>query len=431
MRVGGQGEILFFNAKTGVELKRVALPLPAGSEIRSIAQDQPGSPTVALGLSNGQVLVFQHTYKVTYPDNKKTITPEIAFPYGETPIGLDPQGRPLEHVSINAGDDSLLLAGSVDKQLLLLSMTREENMLTGESTLDEERIELPQIAEPVKAIYLDPRKQWLYVINGRATADVFDLHSRQLNGRYKLLEDPNAEVTASTSCWAASRCWWATPRVASPSGSWLAIPTANRACRTFVTSTWMARRSAPSLRNNGARASSPWTRRQPRRLPQHRAPYPAGPAGRRLFRGHHPVAAGQPPAAGAGWQDPPLRPEQPAPGNLLERALGQGLVRELRQAGLRLAVHRRDHRLRTEAEPLAADLGTLKAAFYAMILAAPLAIAAAVYTAYFMAPAMRRKVKPVIELMEALPTVILASSPACSWHPTSKATCRGCSACCC
>jgi phosphate transport system permease protein len=51
--------------------------------------------------------------------------------------------------------------------------------------------------------------------------------------------------------------------------------------------------------------------------------------------------------------------------------------------------------------------GTLKAAFYAMLLAAPLAIAAAVYTAYFMAPRMRRKVKPVIELMEALPTVIL------------------------
>src|SRR5690606_1278810 len=51
--------------------------------------------------------------------------------------------------------------------------------------------------------------------------------------------------------------------------------------------------------------------------------------------------------------------------------------------------------------------GTLKAAFYAMLLAAPLAIAAAIYTAYFMAPGMRRKVKPVIELMEAMPTVIL------------------------
>jgi len=42
-----------------------------------------------------------------------------------------------------------------------------------------------------------------------------------------------------------------------------------------------------------------------------------------------------------------------------------------------------------------------------MLFAAPLAIAAAVYSACFMAPALRRKVKPAIELMEALPTVIL------------------------
>ena len=55
--------------------------------------------------------------------------------------------------------------------------------------------------------------------------------------------------------------------------------------------------------------------------------------------------------------------------------------------------------------PLA--FGTIKAAFYAMLMAVPLAICGAIYTAYFMAPALRRKVKPVIELMEALPTVIL------------------------
>src|SRR5690606_41772554 len=55
--------------------------------------------------------------------------------------------------------------------------------------------------------------------------------------------------------------------------------------------------------------------------------------------------------------------------------------------------------------PLA--FGTWKAAFYAMLIATPLAIAGAVYTAYFMAPKVRRKVKPAIELMEALPTVIL------------------------
>ena len=42
-----------------------------------------------------------------------------------------------------------------------------------------------------------------------------------------------------------------------------------------------------------------------------------------------------------------------------------------------------------------------------MIVAAPLAICGALFTAYFMSPALRRKVKPLIELMAAMPTVIL------------------------
>jgi phosphate transport system permease protein len=51
--------------------------------------------------------------------------------------------------------------------------------------------------------------------------------------------------------------------------------------------------------------------------------------------------------------------------------------------------------------------GTLKAAFYAMLFAMPLSLLGAVYTAYFMAPAMRQLVKPTVELMGALPSVIL------------------------
>ncbi|WP_394174779.1 ABC transporter permease subunit [Thalassotalea litorea] len=53
------------------------------------------------------------------------------------------------------------------------------------------------------------------------------------------------------------------------------------------------------------------------------------------------------------------------------------------------------------------SFGTMKAALYAMLFAVPIALAAAIYTAYFMPPMMRRTVKPTIELMEALPTVIL------------------------
>lgn len=51
--------------------------------------------------------------------------------------------------------------------------------------------------------------------------------------------------------------------------------------------------------------------------------------------------------------------------------------------------------------------GTLKAAFYAMLFATPIAVMGAVYTGYFMARSMRRWVKPGIEIMAAMPTVIL------------------------
>lgn len=51
--------------------------------------------------------------------------------------------------------------------------------------------------------------------------------------------------------------------------------------------------------------------------------------------------------------------------------------------------------------------GTIKAAFYAMLFSVPIALSAAIYTAYFMPAKVRSVVKPTIEVMEALPTVIL------------------------
>ena len=53
------------------------------------------------------------------------------------------------------------------------------------------------------------------------------------------------------------------------------------------------------------------------------------------------------------------------------------------------------------------SFGTIKAAFYALLFAVPIAVAGAVYTAYFMSSGLRKVVKPTVEIMEALPTVIL------------------------
>ena len=51
--------------------------------------------------------------------------------------------------------------------------------------------------------------------------------------------------------------------------------------------------------------------------------------------------------------------------------------------------------------------GTLKATFYALLFAVPLSLAAAVYTSEFVPPSVRQTVKPAMEMMASLPSVVL------------------------
>jgi phosphate transport system permease protein len=51
--------------------------------------------------------------------------------------------------------------------------------------------------------------------------------------------------------------------------------------------------------------------------------------------------------------------------------------------------------------------GTLKATLYAMLFAAPVAILAAIYASQFMHPSWKARIKPTIELMAGLPSVVL------------------------
>ena len=51
--------------------------------------------------------------------------------------------------------------------------------------------------------------------------------------------------------------------------------------------------------------------------------------------------------------------------------------------------------------------GTLKGTFYAMLLAAPLALGAAAYVSHFTTPQVRAWIKPAIEMMAAVPSVVL------------------------
>lgn len=408
MRVSDKGQALFFDTKTGAELKRVELPVPAGTQVTSIGADQPGNPLVVLGLSNGQALVFSHSYKVTYPDNKKTITPAIDYPYGQQPFALGEPGRALEHVSLNVNGETLVVAGSSGAQLQVLQLSREENMMTGEVTSEQNRIELPQMTEAVKAIFIDPRQQWLYVINGRAQADVFSLRDKSLNGRYKLLDDADSEVTASTQLVGGisliigdskgGLAQWFMAR--DPDGE-----QRFKKIRTFQMG------KAPIVQIDAE---------------ERRKGFVALDASGKLGVFHstaHRTLLVEPMAEGAG-----VLALSPRANRLFVEEGGKLIPASLRNPHPEVSwsalwskvwyenydepkyvwqstASNTDFEPKLSLSPL--TFGTLKAAFYAMILAAPLAIAAAIYTAYFMAPGMRRKVKPVIELMEAMPTVIL------------------------
>jgi phosphate transport system permease protein len=51
--------------------------------------------------------------------------------------------------------------------------------------------------------------------------------------------------------------------------------------------------------------------------------------------------------------------------------------------------------------------GTIKATFFAMLFAVPLALLAALYTSQFMSPKLKGRVKPVVEIMAAIPSVVI------------------------
>jgi phosphate transport system permease protein len=418
LRLSDTGQVMFFNLADGTLLDRSVLPLPAGTRVISIGRDQPGNPVVIVGLSNGQALVLRHTYKVTYPQGRKTITPAIEYPYGTAPITLDPQGRALEHVSLGVGSGQVILAGSSGALLHVLALTPAPDSTvadTPEAAVPGNdpvrvamRIGLPQMTERVKAIFVDPRQQWLYVLNGRAQADVFDLRDHSLNGRYKLSEDAASEITASSLL---------------VGGISLMLGDSKGG----LTQWFMARDGDGEQRLKRIRsfqlADQPIIQI---RAEQRRKGFVALDQGGQLGVFHstaHRRLLVQPVAPGSALltlspranrvlveSDGQLQPwvlDNPHP-EVSWSALWEKTWYEHYDAPSYVwqsTAANSDFEPKLSLAPLA--FGTLKAAFYAMLLAAPLAIAAAVYTAYFMAPGMRRKVKPVIELMEAMPTVIL------------------------
>ncbi|MBA6419389.1 ABC transporter permease subunit [Pseudomonas sp. 5Ae-yellow] len=411
IRVSESGQVTFFKTADGKLISEQSLPIPEGVTVSSFSVESPNTRRFAVGLSNGQVIIGKHNYKVTYPNDVRLITPELKFPYGAEPLILDKQGRALEHVAMSGNDSGLTLAANVGRELLVTSISRQENMMTGEVTTSQSELTLNPAQGEVDNILIDPLRQWMYVVNGGQYVDVLSLRARgELNGRYKVVAAKDATVTASNlmlggisliigDSQGGLQQWFMVRGNGKPAltpvrsfdqqaGEAIQLIQPEERRKVFLTTDADGYLGIYNSTAHNNLLVEPLDK-QPIRS------FAIGPRADHLLVEHdngelsywnvdneHPEISWSS-LWGKVWYE-----SYPEPDYVWQSTSAT-----------------------SESEPKLSlaplTFGTLKAAFYAMILATPIAIAAAVYTAYFMAPGMRRKVKPIIELMEALPTVIL------------------------
>lgn len=407
LRLDAQGQMVFFDALSGDEILRQQLELPPGVLITSIDATRTDQSLVALGLSDGTVQIIKHAYRISYSGDLKTITPEVQFPYGDSPLLLNAEKKPVEHIAFNVMDDELRVAGAAEGQITLLSLQPQEDFLSGETVLQQQTASLTTTPEAVKALYMDGRNRWLYVIHGKATADVFDLSTQTLIDRYALLPK-GGEVTASTLLMGHNSLLigddsgrigqWFMARVSAGNHHLAAIRDFRLSDRPIASIVSEQRRKGFAAQDDQGLLGMFHTTAHRTLLKTSVADKPGtlalSPRSDRLLI-----------ESDGGFQRMQLdNPHPEISWEALWSKVWYENYDEPRHIWQSTAATN-DFEPKLSLAPL--TFGTLKAAFYTLLLAAPLAIGAAIYTAYFMTPALRRKIKPVIELMEALPTVIL------------------------
>jgi len=409
------GEVVFFDADNGRQHSRFAVSLPEGSRVSSFGSAEVISNTQVFGLDNGQAQVVRHDFGISFPNDMRLLTPRLNYPFGETPITVDQQGRALSLVTIETVSrgpgGSAIAAMTEDGRLLLVNLTARNNLLTGQVQITQSVNELPRLPAQATQLLLDKSLRNLFVIDNRGRVHYYDI-----------VNPAQARLVQSVDVGRGQQITAAQFLVGTVS---LIIGKSNGEL-----SQWFLVRDD----NNNHSLE------EIRRFRSHNAPITAI-APEYTRKGFVAVdAAGQ---VGIhygtssrtlylnSFSDRPL--QQVAISQINERILvvdDQLTVTPAKMWNqhpqLSWAAMWNKVWYEGRADPeyiwqsssgtdefeskfslMPLSIGTLKAAFYAMLFAMPLAIAGAIYTAYFMTPKLRGLVKPSIEIMEALPTVIL------------------------
>lgn len=408
-RVADSGVVEFFRAIDGKSLGEFKPELPDGVSVTSAAVASAAEQTYALGLSNGGALLVKVEFGVTYPDNVRLITPRLRYPEGTTPVSVTPDNAAVADLAFGYASDKLTFAyRDTQGNWSLTRMSGEENMLTEEVEWVSDRAAINDAPKQVQQQLMTPDQRQLMLQSGN---NIYIYDIRYLDEMRLLqvldVENPNTKVTNISLLAGASSLLVSYDngkvaqyfQVASDkgrlyrqirdfsAGGQVAAIAPEFFRKSFVTITPQGELSLHYTTSERDLYDETFDLKDSRLMGfSPRANALVVDAGDKLHlmavQNDHPEVSWS-----ALWQKVWYE-GYPEPQFVWQSTSGSD-----------------DFEAKLSLMPLV--FGTMKAAFYAMLFAVPLAIAGAVYTAYFMSPKVRAFVKPTVEIMEALPTVIL------------------------
>lgn len=195
MRVSSTGEVTFFDLTTGTVRQKQQLPLNGLTAV-DVFDVSPERGELAMSLSDGSVLQFSHEYKVTYPDDKRLITPSVVFPKGEAATPFMPEAaRSL--VVREAGDNLMLFGIDAAKSVHVKVFSRESNAITGETTVSVAGELQFQPAVTADLLLVEPLLAWLYVIDQKGGKIAFYKLDGTSEPKLVEVKEVGSEVTAA------------------------------------------------------------------------------------------------------------------------------------------------------------------------------------------------------------------------------------------
>lgn len=414
LTVNADGQVRFFEAETGETMLEPKLPL-VDSNISTVGAGSNTTGVFAYGYENGQALVFQRDYKVTYPDGtNRVIIPKVEYPLGEKSIQVDPQGQALTKLSVQSFDDQTTFAAlTADQRIVLKSVIKEEDFLDDTVfTLKEKssQISLSDVAK-ITHLRLDIDQRELYLTDDKGFLYYYDVQNIAEPRLIQKVKAVPTSVAITSFEFLTGGISVLVGRSDGQIDQWFPVRDKDNNytlhnVRSFAEQTQPITAIAPEQARKGFLALDKSGQLGVYHTTAERTLLVEPLIDEDAVMAISPRANGLISVTPSG-QIKLLDIDNEHP-DISWHSIWEEVWYESRDKPEYIwqsSSASNDFEPKFSLTPL--TFGTIKAAFYAMLVAVPLAIMGAIFTAYFMSPKMRTLVKPTIEIMEALPTVIL------------------------